>query len=83
MTAGLFLAMLVLVAFALIPRRLWYVGLPAVLGWVVVWFDGRWTAHWWDFLGAAATAAALVSLLPHRSNERTPGNDRPRWRKGT
>ncbi|PSL57356.1 hypothetical protein B0I31_102334 [Saccharothrix carnea] len=52
--------------------------LPAVLGWVVVWFDGGWTADWWDSLGAAVTAAALLFLLPHRSSDRAPGDDHSR-----
>lgn len=72
MTAALVLALLVLVGFALIPRRLWYVKLPAVLGWVAVWSDGVWTTDWWDSLGAAVTATALLFLLPRRSSDRAP-----------
>jgi hypothetical protein len=34
-------ATLVMLSFCAIPRRYWYVQLPAVLGWALVWFDGE------------------------------------------
>lgn len=52
-------AMLVMVLLAGIPRRLWFVQLSAVLGWALVWVDGRISAHWPDVLGLVVTGASL------------------------
>jgi hypothetical protein len=59
---ALVLAMLFMVVLGLIPRRYWYIQLPAVLGWVLVWVDGEFTGHWTDSLGIAVTAFSLLWL---------------------
>ncbi|MEV6236697.1 hypothetical protein [Lentzea sp. NPDC051838] len=69
-------AVLFLVALALIPYRYWYVKLPAVLGWVLVWFDGEFTGHWTDSLGLAVTGLSLLWLL--MTAKRREDQDRPR-----
>lgn len=55
-------AALVMLSFAAIPRRYWYVQLPAVLGWALVWFDSEFTGHWSDSLGLAVTGVSLLWL---------------------
>lgn len=55
-------AALVMLSFAAIPRRNWYVQLPAVLGWALVWFDGEFTGHWTDSLGLAVTGLSVLWL---------------------
>lgn len=60
MNTGLVLAAAVMVAFALIPRRLWYLRLPAVLGWALVWVDGAWANHWTDSVGLTVTGLSLL-----------------------
>lgn len=55
-------AALVMLSFAAIPRRYWYVQLPAVLGWALVWFDGEFTGHWSDSLGLAVTGISMLWL---------------------
>ncbi|MFI6600282.1 hypothetical protein ACIBHX_28895 [Nonomuraea sp. NPDC050536] len=37
----LLLAALVMLAFVAIPRRLWYLQIPAILGWALVWVDNN------------------------------------------
>ncbi|GLZ28056.1 hypothetical protein Lesp02_02460 [Lentzea sp. NBRC 105346] len=58
----LVLAALFMVALAFIPRRYWYIQLPAVLGWVLVWIDGQFTGHWTDSLGTSVTGLSLLWL---------------------
>lgn len=55
-------AALVMLSFAAIPRRYWYVQLPVVLGWALVWFDGEFTGHWSDSLGLAVTGVSMLWL---------------------
>ncbi|MEU3648804.1 hypothetical protein AB0E59_35905 [Lentzea sp. NPDC034063] len=55
-------AALVLLSFFAIPRRHWRFQLPAVLGWVLVWFDGEFTGHWTDSLGLAVTGVSMLGL---------------------
>lgn len=62
MNAGMVFGVLFMVALALIPRRLWRVQLPAVLGWSLVWVDGQWANHWTDSLGLAVTGYSLLWL---------------------
>ncbi|CAL9468713.1 hypothetical protein SUDANB95_02775 [Actinosynnema sp. ALI-1.44] len=57
------LAMLVMAAFAAIPRRARHLRLPAVLGWALVWLDGRLTGHVGDLLGLLVTATSLAFLV--------------------
>jgi hypothetical protein len=64
-TVGYFFALIALVGFALIPARLWYIKLPAVIGWVAAWLDGALTTHWSDSAGLTITAASLLFLLFH------------------
>jgi hypothetical protein len=61
-TPTLVLAMLFMVLLGAIPRRHWYVQLPAVLGWVLVWLDSEFTGHWTDVLGVAVTSLSLLWL---------------------
>lgn len=53
-------AALVMVSFALIPRRLWFVQLPAAVAWAVVWTDNRVTADWPDVAGLGVVGACGV-----------------------
>ncbi len=72
----LVLAALVMLSFAAIPRRYWYVQLPAVLGWALVWFDGELTGHWSDSLGLAVTGISMLWLwfvIPIRRHQ-APGS---------
>lgn len=55
-------AALVMLSFFAIPQRYWYVQLPAVLGWTLVWFDGEFTGHWTDSLGLAIAGFSLLWL---------------------
>lgn len=59
-------ASLAMVLLALIPRRLWYVQLPAVLGWAAVWVDGHVTGHGLDVAGFAVVAVSLGALALRR-----------------
>ncbi len=68
-------AALVMLSFAAIPRRYWYVRLPAVLGWVLVWFDGEFTAQWTDLLGLAVTGASMLSLWALKRPDGTEPRD--------
>lgn len=61
-TPALVFAVLFLVLLALVPRRYWYLQLPAVLGWVLVWWDGEFTGHWTDSLGVTVTGFSLLWL---------------------
>jgi hypothetical protein len=72
----LVLALLFMVALVFIPRRYWYVQLPAVLGWVLVWFDGEFTGHWTDSLGVAVTGLSLLWLA--MTAQRGKNQDRSR-----
>jgi hypothetical protein len=56
-------AVLVMVAFALIPRRLWFVRVPAVIAWAVVWTDNRMTADWPDVAGFGVLGVCVVLWL--------------------
>lgn len=56
------IASMVMVLLALIPRRFWYVQLPAVIGWAAVWVDGQVTGHWLDIAGFAVFAVSLGVL---------------------
>jgi NhaP-type Na+/H+ or K+/H+ antiporter len=47
---------------ALIPRRWWFVQLPAVIGWAMVWTDNQITAQWLDITGLAVTATSMLVL---------------------
>jgi hypothetical protein len=62
-TPAHFLALVAATGFALFPRRLWFLTLPALAGWIVVWSDGSWTGHWLDSPGAATTALCLLLLV--------------------
>ncbi|WNV85157.1 hypothetical protein [Umezawaea sp. Da 62-37] len=62
MNTGIVFAVLVMVASALIPRRLWRVQPPAVLGWSLVRVDGEWADHWTDSAGLAVTGCSLLWL---------------------
>lgn len=62
LTPALVFAVLFMVLLALIPRRYWYLQLPAVLGWVLVWWDGEFTGHWTDSLGVTVTGFSLLWL---------------------
>jgi len=59
---ALLFAVLFMVALAFIPRRYRYLQLAAVLGWVLIWFDGKFTGQWTDALGLAVTALSLLWL---------------------
>ncbi|MFK0244094.1 hypothetical protein ACIQUM_05305 [Amycolatopsis azurea] len=75
-TPALLFALLFMVALGAIPRRYWYLQLPAVLGWVLVWIDSEFTGHWTDSLGVAITFLSLLwlALTGRRSGRRTgPG----------
>lgn len=61
-TPALVFAILFMVLLALVPRRYWYLQLPAVLGWVLVWWDGEFTGHWTDSLGVTVTGFSLLWL---------------------
>lgn len=74
MNAGLVLAAAVMAAFALIPRRLWCLRLPAVLGWALIWVDGTWATHWTDSAGLAVTGLSLLWWLV---GDRHPDGRRP------
>jgi len=65
-------AVLVMVAFALIPRRLWFVQLPAVIAWAVVWTDNRMTASWPDVAGLGVLGVCGVVLWLRRLSDRSP-----------
>ncbi|WP_330275914.1 hypothetical protein OG205_10025 [Lentzea sp. NBC_00516] len=69
-------AALVLLSFAAIPRRYWYVQLPAALGWVLVWFDGEFTGHWTDSLGLAVTGVSMLWLWFVKPPKDTKQRDR-------
>ena len=60
---ALVFAVLFMVGLAFIPYRHWYLKVPAVLGWVLIWFDGDFTGHWTDSLGLAVTGLSLFWLL--------------------
>ena len=68
MSAGTVFAVFFMVSLALIPRRLWRVQLPAVLGWALVWVDGEWANHWTDSVGLAVTGYSLLWLWLHWNN---------------
>lgn len=72
-------ALILMVLFALIPRRLWFVQLPAVVGWAVVWTDNRLTGSWLDVAGLAVVGASAVVLCPcavaSRGRHRRAGGD--------
>lgn len=55
-------ATLVMLSFCAIPRRYWYIQLPAVLGWALVWFDSEFAGHWTDSLGLAVTGVSMLWL---------------------
>jgi uncharacterized membrane protein YjjB (DUF3815 family) len=61
-TPALVFALLFMVLLGAIPRRYWYVQLPAVLGWVLVWIDSAFTGHWTDSLGVTITIFSLLRL---------------------
>lgn len=69
----LILAMLFIVLLGLIPRRYWYVQVPAVLGWVLVWADGEYTGHWTDSAGVSVTGLSLLwlAMTGQRQRDRT------------
>jgi hypothetical protein len=56
-------AMVVMVLFVFVPRRLWFVRLGAVLGWAVVWPDNRLTTHWADLAGLAVVLTDVLAWL--------------------
>ncbi|MGC7102524.1 hypothetical protein ACPZ19_48310 [Amycolatopsis lurida] len=62
--ATVFAAALVLLGFALIPRRL--PRLFAVLGWCLLWWDANLALTWHDLTGAVIVALALVTVFTHR-----------------
>lgn len=66
-------AMLFMVLLGLVPRRYWYVQLPAVLGWVLVWVDCEFTGHWTDSLGVAVTGFSLLWLALTGERRRDQG----------
>jgi hypothetical protein len=71
-------AFVVMVLFALIPRRFRYLQLSAVLGWAAVWSDTRLTAAWLDFAGSAlvlSALAVLTAVLRRERDERTTTGD--------
>jgi hypothetical protein len=55
-------ALLFMAVLALIPRRWWYIQLPAVIGWAVVWIDNQLTIQWLDITGLAVTATSMLVL---------------------
>jgi hypothetical protein len=55
-------ALLFMAVLALIPRRWWYIQLPAVIGWAVVWIDNQFTIQWLDITGLAVTATSMLVL---------------------
>ncbi|WP_340687880.1 hypothetical protein LCL61_17950 [Amycolatopsis coloradensis] len=59
---ALVFAVLFMVLLGGIPRRYWYLQLPAVLGWVLVWVDSEFTGQWTDTLGLAITVFSLSWL---------------------
>ncbi len=61
-TLPLVFALLFMVLLGTIPRRYWYVQLPAVLGWTLVWIDSEFTGHWTDSLGVTITGFSLLWL---------------------
>ncbi len=61
MTTSYFLALVATTGFALLPRRPWLLRPAAVLGWVVTWWDGQWTADWYDSLGLTVVVALLFA----------------------
>lgn len=73
-TPALVFAILFMVLLALVPRRYWYLQLPAVLGWVLVWWDGEFTGHWTDSLGVTVTGFSLLWLA--LTGERRRDHDR-------
>ena len=64
-------ASLAMVLLVLIPRRYWYVQLPAVIGWAAVWVDNHVTRHWLDIAGFAVVAVSLGALAAVVSQART------------
>jgi hypothetical protein len=50
------------VVLALTTRRWWFVQLPAVIGWAVIWTDNQLTAQWVDTTGFAVTATSMLVL---------------------
>jgi hypothetical protein len=65
-------AVVIMVLFALIPRR--GLVLPvAVIGWAAVWLDGRLTAEPLDLGGLAAVAVAMGVLLRRSRDNVAPG----------
>lgn len=70
-------AALVMVAFALIPRRYWYIQLPAVLGWAIVWADNHLTWHWTDLTGLAVISLAAASSILLRPPAAIPPTETP------
>ncbi|RAS67340.1 hypothetical protein C8D87_103679 [Lentzea atacamensis] len=72
----LVLVMLSMVLLGAIPRRYWYVQLPAVLGWVLVWADSQLTGHWTDVLGLVVTGLSLMWLWATRTPKRAERWDR-------
>ena len=65
-------ALVIMVSFALIPRRLWFLQLPAVIAWAVVWTDNRITTDWADLTGLAVVASCGVALCMRW--QRRPGS---------
>ncbi|WP_158896157.1 hypothetical protein [Amycolatopsis anabasis] len=59
---ALVFAILVMVALVLIPRRLWYLQIPAILSWAAIWVDNEVSNQWTDWVGAAIFAICLAGL---------------------
>jgi uncharacterized membrane protein YqjE len=59
-------------ALALIPRRLWFVQLPAVIAWAAVWTDNRMTADWPDVAGLAVLGVCGAVLWLRNLSDRPP-----------
>lgn len=77
------LATLIMVSFAAIPRHRRYVRLAAVLGWALVWLDGKLAGHVADLLGLLVTATSLACLAkPWIDRRRHSAADRPTGRHG-
>ena len=66
-----------MICLAAIPRRLWYIQLPAVLGWTLVWLDNELSAALSDYLGLGVFLLSIGSLLRQRresGDEDAPGD---------
>jgi hypothetical protein len=76
-------ALIIMALFALIPRRLWFVQLPVVVGWAVVWIDNRLTVSWLDVSGLTMVMASAVVQCPYvvasRGRHRRTGGDGSSW----